>query len=109
MKANELLLTQFQRVCDEFAQAAKDLDTKQMNWQPMPGVNTIGFLLWHVLRTWDSYYAHIHRVVELYDQDHWAQRFGFDTKGKGVVGKDKEGMGTGFTAEDVAVVKPQSA
>jgi uncharacterized damage-inducible protein DinB len=76
----------------------------QLQWRPAQTANTIGFILWHILRTWDGYLALILEKGEIYEEGEWQERFGFDTRGRGVEGS---GMGTGFKPEDVAVVTPE--
>ncbi len=98
-----LLQMQMQTVRNQFARTVQDLSAEQLSWQPNTHTNSIGFTLWHVLRTWDDYWPAMGAGDEMYEQEGWPQRFGFETKGRGVGGS---GMGTGFTPEDVAVVKP---
>jgi uncharacterized damage-inducible protein DinB len=106
MNASELLLAQFQTLHDRFASTANGLSDDLISWRPTTDANSIGFLLWHVLRTWDVYLCFVDGAEELYEQENWPQRFGFDARGRGIAGG---GMGTGFTADDVALVKAQPA
>ncbi len=103
MDTKELLALQFQSVRNQVTAAFKDLDAAQLNWSPRPDANTIGFLIWHALRTWDGYQSMLAGTTDLYESEDWPQRFGFDVQGRGVEGS---GTGTGFTPEDVALVKP---
>ena len=96
----------FQRVQRHFGVALKDLSAEDLTWCPSEGANSVGFLLWHLLRTWDGYLCLIDGNAETYEADNWAEKFGFDTSGRGVEGT---GMGTGFNGEDVAIVRPRAA
>lgn len=102
MNASALLLVQFQNVYDQFLATPKDTRPEQMVWQPALNSNNITFLLWHVLRIWDSYLCLIDGRPELYEEGNWPRRLGFEAKGKGAGGN---GVGTGFTADDVTEVK----
>jgi hypothetical protein len=104
MNANSLLITQYEILQRQFHLTLKDLTLEQIHWQPAADANSIGFLLWHTLRAWDSYFSLIENKAELYKHGGWPERFGFDTRGRGVEGSD---MGTGFTAEDVRIVRPR--
>jgi uncharacterized damage-inducible protein DinB len=100
----ELLLTQFGTIERQLPNMMENLTAAQLTWRPVPEANSIGFLLWHTLRTWDSYRAVIHKENEMYQRDGWPDRFGFDTTGRGFEGVE---IGTGFTPEDVSIVKAQ--
>ena len=104
MNSAALLKIQFERIEREFKLVLKYLSLEQIHWQPAPEANSLGFLLWHLLYTWDEYAALIENREELYEKEGWPQRFGYETKGRGVEGS---GMGTGFSPEDVAIVRPQ--
>jgi uncharacterized damage-inducible protein DinB len=104
MNSAALLKTQFETIERQFKLVLKDLSLEQLHWQPIPAANSIAFLLWHLLYTWDEYMSLIENREVLYEKEGWPQRFGFETKGLGVAGS---GMGTGFTPEDVAIVRPR--
>ncbi len=106
MNTSELLQIQFQTLQRHFNFTLKDLTLDQLFWQPNKDANSISFLLWHVLRAWDSYYSMLFNRPELYEADHWPQRFGFDVSDKGF---DGISIGTGFSSEDVALVKAEPA
>ena len=106
MNAIELFSFQFHRVQDYYLVTLKDIEPETMKWQPLKNANSVGFLLWHILRTWDSYLQFVDGSEQLYDQNNLSQKFGFATEGKGVGGS---GVGTGFTPEEAADVIPQPA
>lgn len=104
MNSSALLNTEFEIIERQFKGVLKGLSLDQICWQPEPEANSVGFLLWHLLYTWDDYEGLIENRESLYEKEGWAGRFGFETKGRGVEGS---GMGTGFKPEDVAIVRPQ--
>ncbi|MBI1802399.1 MAG: DinB family protein [Chloroflexi bacterium] len=101
----ELLLPQMGRMRSEVARALNGLSAEQLRWRPHAGANSIAFLVWHALRAWDEYHFYMGAGEQLYEPQGWPQRLGFDVGGRGT---DGSGMGTGFTAEDVALVQPQA-
>jgi uncharacterized damage-inducible protein DinB len=103
MNAADMLRMQFQRLHDQFARTVNEVGVEEMDWRPKPDANSIGFLLWHVLRIWDGYLNFVDGAENLYEQGNWPERFGFDTIGRGI-----GGIGTGFTADDVAIVIARS-
>jgi hypothetical protein len=104
MNTSQLLQSQFETIKRQLPAVMEDLTREQLCWRPSPQVNSIGFLVWHILRTWDGYNALLYNQEEIYEEEGWAQRFGFDTTGRGVEGS---GMGTGFTPDDVAIIDPK--
>jgi uncharacterized damage-inducible protein DinB len=106
MNTIELFSFQFQRVHDYYLYTLKDIQPEIMKWQPVKNANSVGFLLWHILRTWDAYLQFVDGSEELYDKNKLSLKFGFESAGKGVGGR---GVGTGFTPEEAADVIPQPA
>lgn len=96
MKLIDVSIAQLQNAHDHIARTLQGLDDEQLNYRPGIDAHGIGFALWHALRAWDDYYALSTNAQSIYDKENWAQRFGFDTRGKGI-----NGIGTGFTAQDV--------
>jgi len=102
MNMIDVFLAQLQSAHDHIARVLRGLNDEQVVYRPSANAHSIGFSIWHALRAWDSYYALIIRTESLYEKENWAQRFGFDMRGKGVGGA---GVGTGFTPEDIAEMK----
>ncbi len=103
MKTSELIQLQYRTMHRHFTATLKDLNISQLTWVPDANANPIGFLLWHVLRTWDEYFSTLFSSPQVYEKDNWPQKFGFDVGGRGIEGG---AMGTGFTPEDVGIVRP---
>ena len=98
MDVRDLLIELFDRIPGEIAVAVDGLDTKTLHRVPEPGVNSIGWLVWHLTRVQD------HHVSELLDEDQvwtdgrWAPRFGLDP--------DPTNTGYGHGRADVEAVRP---
>jgi uncharacterized damage-inducible protein DinB len=104
MDANQVLKTEFEMIGRQLREVLKDLSPEQILHMPGGNNNSIGFLAWHILLAWDEYDTLIQKQDDLYRKDGWPEKFGFDVSGRGIEGS---GMGTGFTPEDVALVRPQ--
>lgn len=96
----EVFIAQLQNAHDHIAHTLQDLSDEQINYRPSAESHSIGFAIWHALRAWDDYYALITHAESIYARENWAERFGFDTTGKGV-----NGIGTGFTTQDVVAIR----
>ena len=86
---------------DGLHRATEDLTLEQLRLRPSAGVNSIGFLLWHVSRVEDNFVQRfILRGDEVWSAGGWQEKFGYETRG----------IGTGFTEEDTEkVVIPAAA
>jgi uncharacterized damage-inducible protein DinB len=105
MDAKQVLKVEFEIVGRQLKEVIKDLSQEQIAYMPEGKANSIGFLAWHTLLTWDGYDSLIQEQEEIYQSGGWQEKFGFDVSGRGVEGS---GMGTGFTFEDVAQVRPRT-
>lgn len=79
--------------------AAEGLDTEQLCAAPGPGINPIGWLIWHSARVQDHHVGELLDRPQLWVEGGWAGRFGLDP--------DPDDIGYGHTADDVARVRPQ--
>jgi len=102
LRTAELFIVQIQKVCAHIERLVQDLTPEQMSWRPGAVSNSIGFSVWHAVRTWDAYLAIVTGEPTLHEKENWSQRFGFETAGKGLFGT---GIGTGFTPEEVASIQ----
>jgi hypothetical protein len=65
-------------------------------WQPAPGINHAGFLLWHLVRDEDAVVqGELLDRTQLWERHSWKSRFGLRS----------ERQGTGFTSDDVSALK----
>ena len=84
MDAPGLLRTAFADLHSELVDDVTGLGPDGLFWQPAPGVNHIGFLLWHIIRDEDSVICQsILRRRELWATSGWAERLGMDTRDQG--------------------------
>ena len=98
MDVAELLLDLFGRVDWHVTETVEGLDGAALSWTPAPGVNHIGWLVWHLTRVQDSQVAEIMEVPQVWEGGGFAARFGLDA--------DPDNHGYGHTAEQVAAVQP---
>jgi len=89
-----MLVQQLDTVHIRLHHTAGDLQPAELIAQPIPGVNPIGFLLWHMARSQDwSVNTAIRNEPEVITQDPWRQ-----------TAIAVPGIGTGFSAEEAADV-----
>jgi hypothetical protein len=53
MKWQEFVMDEFLRIEDELGQVLKGLTVEDLNTQPAPDCNSIGWLAWHLTRSHD--------------------------------------------------------
>lgn len=92
MTVNELIADALDKE-DGFLRAALDgLTPAELAWQPAPDANSIGWMLWHMVRVedmWIQFFAQFR--PELWESEGWHERFGLPTRDNGF----------GHTAEQV--------
>lgn len=90
----EMLLQQLDTVNVRLHHTADDLTPEELVAQPLPGVNPIGFILWHMARSQDwSVNTAIRNEPEVIKGARWRQ-----------APIAVPGIGTGFSAEEAAEV-----
>lgn len=102
INAASVLQMQIDRMTQEFKNTIGDLKADQLAHRPARAANSIGFSVWHSARAWDMYLTFLDGAEDTYVIQHWMDRFGFDTEGRGI-----NAAGSEFTEEDVGLVKPQ--
>lgn len=100
MNVDELLGELFDRVSGHVREIVADLDTDGLFATPAPGVNPIGWLIWHLTRVQDHHVAEILDRDQVWIEGDWGPRFGLDSDGLNT--------GYGHRAVDVAAVRPAS-
>jgi uncharacterized damage-inducible protein DinB len=102
MEANEVLIESFSRVQEQVHGVLDGIDHGWLTRTPVVGVNSIGWLVWHIARGQDIQIA---MLIDGGEQEwvtgKWAPRFGLEP--------DPWNMGYGHTPEQVAAVQPESA
>jgi len=97
MNAIELLMQQLETVNIRLHHTAGDLTDDELVAQPVPGVNPVGFIVWHMARSQDwALNTAIRGVDEVIRREPWRSS-----------PAAVPGMGTGFDAVDAAAVARQ--
>lgn len=103
MQVIDIFIAQLQNAHDHFAKTLDGLNADQLKYHPSPNAHGIGFAVWHALRAWDDYYALITQTESVYAKENWAEKLGFDSRGRGI-----NDIGTGFNVQDVADMNLQT-
>jgi hypothetical protein len=96
-----LLLELYGRVPPLAHEAVDGLDADRLVWQPAPGANTIGWLVWHLARVQDHHISELTGDDQLWVADDRAAGFGLDP--------DPSNTGYGHDDADVLEVRAESA
>ena len=75
MQWQQLVTDIFERISQELEHALDGLTVDDLNQQPCPGCNSIGWLTWHSTRTRDIVTAKILGEEQLWIKDNWYTRF----------------------------------
>ena len=98
MNVDSLLLELFGRIPPLARTAVDGLGAIELARSPAPGVNPIGWLVWHLTRVQDHHVAEILDTDQLWASGDWATRCRLE--------RDPSNTGYGHSAEDVATVRP---
>ncbi|MFC0509103.1 mycothiol transferase [Micromonospora costi] len=101
MDVSELLIETYDRLPDLVRAAVDGLTPDQLRQAPAPGANTVGWLVWHLTRIQDDHVADVMGAEQVWVTGDWAARFGLPA--------DTRDTGYGYTAAQVAAVRPESA
>jgi hypothetical protein len=96
-----LLLELYGRIPPLAHEAVDGLDTDGLVWQPSPGANTIGWLVWHLARVQDHHVSELTGDDQLWVTGDWAAGFGLDP--------DPSNTGYGHGPDEVLAVRPESS
>ena len=97
MKWQQLVLDSFQRQAEELEKVVDGLTEDDLNRQPAPDCNSIGWLAWHVTRSVDRNMSEIMGEEQLWIKDKWHARFGREP--------DPNETGVGHTTEQAKAFK----
>ena len=78
MTVADLLADAFGRIREEVHAAVDGLSADDLTYQPDPDSNSIGWLIWHLLRVADDHLANASGAGQVWTDDGWADRFGLD-------------------------------
>ncbi len=97
MECKDLLTDGYGRILGILERTLKELTEDDLNWQPHPDSNSIGWLTWHLTRTQDSTVAALMGEEQLWTKDGWHARFNRPPEPKD--------RGSGDSPEQVAAFK----
>jgi hypothetical protein len=104
MKWQQFVLEEFLRIEDELGQALKGLTVEDLNRQPAPDCNSIGWLAWHLTRLHDRNMSELMGEEQLWITDKWYLKFGrAPDPGETGVGHTTE-QAKGFKSPDSQVI-----
>src|SRR5579864_5094180 len=93
-----LLLELYGRVPPLAREAVEGLSTEQLTEAPGPAANTIGWLVWHLIRVQDHHVAELLGTEQVWVGGDWARRCGLDP--------DPSNTGYGHRPPQVLAVRP---
>jgi len=81
MNVTGLLRQSFDDVHREIRTNLAELPADSLFWQPAPGMNHIGFVLWHLVRDEDAMIAGLTGQPQVWSPGGWGQRLGLEQIG----------------------------
>jgi Protein of unknown function (DUF664) len=100
MDTAALLLDLYGRTPPIVAEATEGLDRDQLAWAPVPGANSIAWLVWHLTRVQDHHVSELLHEEQIWTTGEWAPQCG--------LAPDPHNTGYGHGPDDVAAVRPDS-
>jgi hypothetical protein len=97
MKWQELMNEGYGRILEVLEQTLDGLTQKDLDVQPNPDCNSIGWLAWHLTRVQDDHIADLIGWEQLWIKAGWHAKFNRDP--------DPKDIGFGHTSEEVAAFK----
>ena len=95
--ARELLRDLFTRILEHADELTDGLSEATSSYRPVPGANSIAWLVWHSARVQDAQVADIAGIEEVWTGEGWVDRFGLDLP--------RDDTGYGHSAEQVGKVR----
>lgn len=94
MEWQELVQDSYDRVWDALKTALGGLSVDDLDWQPHPDCNSMGWLVWHLTRVQDDHLSDLMGREQLWTGEGWYARFNRPP--------DPSDIGWGHTSEQVA-------
>jgi uncharacterized damage-inducible protein DinB len=101
MKWQQLVLDSYRRQSRELEQVLEGLTEEDLNRQPAPDCNSIGWLAWHVVRGIDRNMSELMGEEQLWIKEKWHARFGREP--------DPSETGLGHTTEQAREFRSPAA
>ena len=84
MTLNEFITDALEKENGFLLEALDGLGQGELSWQPAPDANSIGWILWHMVRVedmWIQFFAQFQ--TELWETEGWHEKFGLPTRDNG--------------------------
>ncbi len=101
MEWQELVIDIFERISQVLKSALEDLTQEDLNQQPNPESNSMGWIVWHLTRVQDRAIADLAGEEQLWIKDKWHSSF--------VRLADPQDVGVGHSSEDLAAFRSPDA
>jgi hypothetical protein len=101
MEWHELLADSYGRILESMEHVLTGLNQDDLNWQPHPDCNSIGWLSWHLTRGQDAQIASLMGEEQLWIKGKWYSKFKLEP--------DPKDTGFGHTPEQVSAFKSPDA
>jgi hypothetical protein len=101
MDWRDLVIDGYKRIFELLEPALKGLSKSQLNTQPKPDANSLGWTVWHLARGQDAQIADLIKTDQLWIKDAWYKKFNRPA--------DPRDTGFGNTTEQVSAFKSPSA
>lgn len=93
----QLIIDIFDRIAEQLEEVLEGLTPDELNRQPAPDANTIGWVAWHLTRSHDRNMSEIAQKEQLWIEDKWYARFNR--------APDPAETGVGHSSEDIAAFR----
>ena len=97
MAWQQLIIDIFERNALHVEEVLEGLTPEELNRQPAPGANTIGWLTWHLTRSHDRNMSEVMEKEQLWTADGWHAKFGRAA--------NPAETGVGHTSEEMAAFR----
>ena len=101
MKWQQLITDIYERISQELEHALDGLTVDDLNQQPRPDCNSIGWLTWHLTRVQDRIIADLLGEDQIWIKDNWYAKFNRTP--------DSKDIGLGDTLEDIVAFRSPDA
>lgn len=99
MAISEILVDAYGRISEEVTAVLDGIDAATLAWRADPEANTIGWLVWHLIRVEDDHLAAAFGQAQVWDQAGFSERFDLPF--------DPAATGYGQSPAEVAQVRPE--
>ena len=101
MEWRELIVDCYDRLPELVEEVLAGVRTADLDWQPRPGTNPLGWTVWHLTRVQDAQIADLMGEADLWTREGWHQKFSRPP--------DHDDSGYGHTPEQVRAFRSPSA